>query len=152
MSNDLFDTEEKVFGQKLDNIEYTDRIGVYGIVINEEGNIAVIKTPGGYFLPGGGIENSESHEECIKREFIEETGYDIEIKKYIGSASIYHITRTNQYKRGIGYYYIVNLKDKTHDKVEDDHELIWIDAEECNKKLFLENQAWAVSKALKEEN
>ena len=64
-----------IFGEKLEGIEYTDRIGVYGIVFNNEGKIALIMTPGGYFLPGGGIENTESHRMCLHREFMEETGY-----------------------------------------------------------------------------
>ncbi len=42
-----------IFGEKLEGIEYVNRIGVYGIAFNNEGKIALIKTPGGLFLPGG---------------------------------------------------------------------------------------------------
>ena len=57
------------------------RVGAYGIIINDN-KIALVKTShGNYFLPGGKIEENETPEECIKREFIEEVGLDIEVKK-----------------------------------------------------------------------
>jgi 8-oxo-dGTP diphosphatase len=148
MIDSNFDIDDKIFGEKLENIEYIDRRAVYGIVINDEGEIAVIKTPTGYFLPGGGIENSETYVECLQREFVEETGYEAEVEKFIGRASLYHTSKTNQYLRGIGYFYTASLKFETSYKVEMDHELLWVEPDQCIKCLFLEHQAWAVSKAL----
>lgn len=148
MSDNNLDIIEKVFGEKLENVEYIDRIGIYGIVINRDGKVATIKTSNGYFLPGGGIENSENHEQCLKREFIEETGYDIEIGKYIGKSSLYHISKTHQYLNGIGYFYYVTLKSKIIMEIEEDHELLWIEPMQCINYLFLQHQSWAVSKAL----
>lgn len=138
-----------VFGEKLSGVEYGEKNGVYGILINNYGKVAIIKIATKYFLPGGGIEKGETHEECLKREFVEETGYEIEIVSYIGTASLYHTTKTGQYKRGIGYFYIVNLKADIGNKIEEDHELLWIEPDECVKRLFLEHQAWAVLEALK---
>lgn len=149
MLENTLDNDEKTFGERLEGIEYIERIGVYGIVINNEGKVATIKTPTGYFLPGGGIENGETHKECIDREFIEETGYEVDVKRYIGRSSLYHISKTNQYLYGIGYFYIVDLKCKTNYKIEDDHDLLWIEPGKCIIRLFLEHQAWAVSEALK---
>lgn len=36
-----------------------------------------------YVFPGGGIEEYESKEDCIKRECKEELGIEVEIKKYV---------------------------------------------------------------------
>ncbi|MBE6068537.1 MAG: NUDIX domain-containing protein [Clostridium lundense] len=149
MIENTLNNDQKIFGKKLDEVEYIDRIAVYGIVINNEGKVAVIKTPAGYFLPGGGMENGESHKECIEREFIEETGYKIEIQKFIGRASLYHISKTNQYLRGIGYFYIVSLQCYCGAPIEKDHKLIWLEPNECIKSLFLEHQAWGVSESFK---
>jgi 8-oxo-dGTP diphosphatase len=143
-----FDVDEKVFGVRLDEVEYRNRSAVYGIATSKGGEIAVIKTPGGFFLPGGGIEGAENHVECLQREFLEETGYEIETINFIGRASLYHIARTNECIHGIGYFYTVNLRGNTGCKIEKDHELQWLEAEECIKGLFLEHQSWAVSKAL----
>lgn len=138
-----------IFGEKLEGIEYINRIGVYGIVFNNEGKIALIKTPGEFFLPGGGIENTESHRMCLHREFMEETGYKISIGKYIGKASLYHVTKTNKYMNGIGYFYYVKLNEKISESIENDHELLWKEPKECVECLFLEHQAWAITKACK---
>jgi len=140
--------DEKTFGEMLENVNYIERIGIYGIFINDERKIATIKTPTGYFLPGGGIDEGESHKQCLQREFIEETGYEVTIVRYIGRASLYHRSKINQLLHGIGYFYNVNLKCKTCCKVEEDHELVWLEPDHCTKSLFLEHQRWAVAKAL----
>ena len=137
-----------VFGEKLSTVNYSERVAVYGVAIND-GRVATVKTKVGYFLPGGGIEKDENHRECLKREFIEEIGYKIEIGRYIGNASLYHKTKTGEYKKGIGHFYIVNLTYDTKNKIEEDHDLIWLDINECCKNLFLEHQVWAVLEALK---
>ena len=59
----------KIFGEKL-KTNYRDREGVYLICVNE-GKIAVVKTPKGFFLLGGGLEEGENAENCIIRECIE---------------------------------------------------------------------------------
>jgi len=141
--------EEKVFGEKLEGIEYIDRVGAYGIAFNEEGRVAVVRTSTGYFLPGGGLEGDESHKECIEREFIEETGYKALLNEFIGKASKYHYSDTlKYYMQGIGYFYNVIMEEKYTEDIEFDHELVWLTVEECMKLLFLEHQAWAVSQAV----
>lgn len=136
---------EKIFGTKLEGIQYKERAGVYGVALNEEGNIAVIKTHRGYFLPGGGIETDENHEQCIKREFKEEIGYDINVKQFIGKASSYRYAEgLKGYYHMVGFYYIVELMDKIADPIEEDHELLWMNPKETSESLYLEHQAWAI--------
>ncbi|WP_160680398.1 NUDIX domain-containing protein [Clostridium sp. C8-1-8] len=148
MKNEHIEVEENVFGEKLYGVEYTDRIGVYGITFNKEGKVGTIKKIDKYFLPGGGLEVNEDYEQCVKREFIEETGYEISIKSYIGEAILYHESRTKRKLKGIGHFYIVDLLNFTDKKVEEDHELIWLDPEECIKMLLLEYHSWAVRQAV----
>lgn len=45
---------EKCFGEYNPKIEYRERLGFYAVIINEKWQVCVVKTPGGYFLPGGG--------------------------------------------------------------------------------------------------
>ena len=63
---------------------------------NQKDRIAIIETGDGkYFLPGGGIENTETHEECIKREALEEMGMEIEVGHFIGCAQRYFFPQMN---------------------------------------------------------
>ena len=63
-----------VFGEKLANQEYVNREGAYAIILNDKNEVATVRLPHGYFLPGGGIEGSEDKETCLKRECLEELG------------------------------------------------------------------------------
>lgn len=85
--------DEKIFGERVEGISYVIREGVYGVVFNNIGQVAVIKNSFGYFSSRGGLEDGEVPEECLVREFIEETGYSISIKDFIGKASKYYYYR-----------------------------------------------------------
>ena len=57
------------------------RLGARGIVIREDGKIAIFNksNKNEYKLPGGGLEGEEEPEEAFKREALEETGCEVEI-------------------------------------------------------------------------
>ncbi len=63
--------------------------GVYGILVNE-GKLMVIHKGGGPYknrwdLPGGNLEERETLLEALHREFIEETGLQIEVLSQVGA-------------------------------------------------------------------
>ncbi|GAA0069549.1 hypothetical protein UT300003_10720 [Clostridium sardiniense] len=139
---------KKSFGEKVEGIEYKDRVGAYAIIFDNADRVLVVKTSTGYFLLGGGIENNETHEECIKREALEEGGIYIIVKEFICKGDKYHWSDTLEYyMHGIGYFYIAEMIDKVCEKVEEDHELVWLKIDDCYKKLFLEHQVFAVYQA-----
>lgn len=53
------------------------RPSVYGVLIENE-KILLLKQWEGYDFPGGGMEKHETIIDCLKREFWEETGLDVE--------------------------------------------------------------------------
>ena len=67
------------------------RLGARGIVIREDGKIAVFNkaNKNEYKLPGGGIEGEENPEEAFKREVLEETGCEVEIVECLGTTEEY---------------------------------------------------------------
>lgn len=136
----------KIFGEKK-NVEYEDRIGAY-LIPFKENKVAVVKTSKGYFLLGGGIEEDESNEECIIRECLEESGYDVRIDKYICSAETYGNHYSNnphiEYFHPIQYYYLGEIMEQKQLPLEEDHCLIWVRYEELRGKLFVEMQNWAL--------
>lgn len=139
---------ESVFGEKIENQTYIDRKGVYAIILNEHHQIATVKLPHGYFLPGGGLEGSESKESCLKRECLEELGWEIEINQYVCQASnYYYSTYRNLHLHATGYFYLATKLDKITEPIEHDHELVWLSIEECLSELHLDHQAWAIEQA-----
>lgn len=68
--------------------KYHRAFGVYGICAEDE-KILVINKNGGpyinrYDLPGGSLEEGEALSHAMKREFLEETGIEVEIEENIG--------------------------------------------------------------------
>lgn len=63
-----------VFGRRVEGCPYVVRPSAYALVRNATGELAVVRTVLGYFLPGGGIEAGESPEQTVVREAREECG------------------------------------------------------------------------------
>lgn len=140
----------KVFGEKLEGQNYQKREGAYGIAINKQNEVAIIQMAHGDFLPGGGIEDGETEEECLKRELVEETGYDIEISQFVCKGIEYGFgPRSKKYLKLIGSFYKIKFKNDTGLKSEPDHKLVWKTLDELKDSMRLEYQLWAIKEAFK---
>lgn len=139
-------------GNKIEDIEYRERIGAYALIVNSDNKIALVKRDNNYFLPGGGVENDETYEECLKRECSEEIGFNLELIEYVGKLS--HYTKSikhNKYLKLVGHFYIGKLLDKNELKIEEDHELIWIPIKESSDRMQEEFQAHAIREYIKQQ-
>jgi len=127
--------------QKNKNI----RIGVYGLLILENKILMIKKSrgpyKGKYDLPGGKIEERESLETALKREFIEETGLEIEIKDFIANSEVdEHYKNDSGEDREIyliGSYYFVNIKSGEIKETPDGQDslgAIFVDLNEIKKE------------------
>jgi 8-oxo-dGTP diphosphatase len=111
---------------------YIKRIGAYALIINEKNLLAIVKTNTGYFLPGGGVKENETFENCLQRECIKEIGFKIRILNDIACGNYYfYLTTLNTDMESIGYFYECDL-------------LVWLDPKDAVKSLYLKNQQEAV--------
>ena len=133
----------RVFGTK-ENVEYTDRKGAYLIPVRGE-KVAVMRTPKGYFLLGGGIEEGESDIGCISRECVEEAGCPAVVKDKLCSAETYFCHEETGYFHPVQTYYTGLLLPPVSVPAEKDHELLWVEYSEIKGKMFWEMQDWALS-------
>ncbi|MEI6584541.1 MAG: NUDIX hydrolase [Sediminibacterium sp.] len=98
-------------------------VRVYGILFDEQYRLLVADEfiRGNFFtkLPGGGLEIGEGTRDCLKREFLEETGLDVTIGEHIYTTDFFQISAFNNVDQIISIYYAVtangsiNLETKT---------------------------------------
>ena len=129
------------------------RLGARGIVIREDGKIAIFNknNKNEYKLPGGGLEGEEKPEEAFKREVLEETGCEIEIIETLGTTEEYK--SLNNFKQ-ISYVFVgkvlkdTNQLNVTEKEKDEGAKLLWETPEkalelitECFDKLVASKYA-----------
>ena len=84
-------TDEDLNEKSIEMINPRTRYGARGIVIRNDGKIAVFNKSkkNEYKLPGGGIEENENPKDAFKREVLEETGCTVEIIEELGTIEEY---------------------------------------------------------------
>ena len=86
-------------------------IRVYGLLFDEQQRLLVSDEfiRGNYFtkLPGGGLEIGEGTRDCLKREFMEETGLEVEVGDHIYTTDFFQISAFNNKDQIISIYYQV---------------------------------------------
>ncbi len=111
-----------------------------GILV-EEGKILLIKRAkepdlGKWAIPGGRIEENETAEECLKREFREETGFEIEPVKLVGIYS----DPSRDPRKIIGAVYIVKRTRGEIKAGDDAGEARWFDLGEIPDELAFDHK------------
>lgn len=156
----------------LENSKINYREAVRGIIIKDSRILMVSSNKGDYKFPGGGLNKGESHEEALKREVEEETGYIVSvIKDKLGQITE---RRIDEYEKDSffemnSYYYHCEVSDKKVNQKLDEYESeldfrpVWIqidDVIKLNEDLFKnaekDKNAWLqretlVLKALKDK-
>lgn len=94
-------------------------VRVYGILRNKHGNILLSQEQIGNFpftkFPGGGLEFGEGPEDCVVREFKEETGLEVFCCKHIYTSGFFVQSQIVPEEQVIGIYYEVKPVDEKFD-------------------------------------
>ncbi len=140
-----------VFGQPAPGLDYFVRPAAFGIVENPDGEIALVRVskPGKppYFdLPGGGVDGVETEAQALVREFGEETGLIVEVDRLVATVSQFFLKSNGQPVRNFGGVHVARkVGQNSALKVEDDHELVWLDPRDAVIALRHDAHAWAVA-------
>src|SRR5947209_10902950 len=136
------------FGTPVANVEYIERPGAYAIIRNSSDEIAIIHTPRGYFLPGGGVDPGEDMVTALRREIFEETGLGVEISREIGVAAQYLISaREGIHYKKVGHFFLADFAERLSETFEAEHELLWMPFDKASHTLNHQFQVWALEQA-----
>lgn len=138
------------FGTADPGVDYRDRPAAFGVAVRD-GRIAVVQVskPGmapWTDLPGGALDPGEDDAQAMVREFGEETGLKVRCGPLLMRAGQYfRQTDGNPVNNRSGHYLAEITGEDASLKIEEDHELQWLEPQEALKRLRHGSHAWAVA-------
>jgi 8-oxo-dGTP diphosphatase len=130
------------FGSADAGATYVLRPGGYAVLFNASGAVAVVSTPLGLALPGGGQDEGEAPEDAAVRETREECGLHIRLGKCLGVAD----ELTAHYRKRCTFF-LAEVVAEGVGPGEPDHVLVWLSPEDAVARLLHGSQRWAVAEA-----
>ncbi len=132
------------FGSRLAGVKYIVRPSGYALLRDRDGNVAVVLTPEGNFLPGGGIDPGETPEQAVARECAEECGFAVRVGRLVGEAVQFGWSIKEQvfFEKRCSFFEaeVVGAAAST----EVDHELVWLAPERAARIMYHESHGWAI--------
>ncbi|MFA6296432.1 MAG: NUDIX domain-containing protein [Patescibacteria group bacterium] len=92
-----------------------------------------------YHLPKGTVEDNESLEVTAKREIHEETGYDVELKSYLGFLNSEFERDNAKIKKVTNYFLFTLIDEKQNDFIKEHDQVLWVEISKA-KELVLKNR------------
>ena len=135
-----------VFGARAPDARATVRPSAYGLIENERGQLALVRTPEGVFLPGGGIEAGETPSEAVVREALEECGLVVRIGTWCACAVQFAASKSEHacYEKRSTFVEAL-IAGAPSSASEPDHELVWVEASAARALLAHASHAWAIA-------
>lgn len=135
------------FGTPVAGADYMLRPGGYALIFNTSGEVAVVSTPNGLMLPGGGQNPGETPEVAALREVEEECGLQIRLGDCIGTADelVFAAGDQTHYRKRCTFFSAELVARSSLG--EQDHTLFWLSPLDAAEKLRHESQRWAVVQA-----
>jgi len=138
-----------IFGSPPVDTPAVVRPSAYGVVTDAVANIAVVRTPQGLFLPGGGMEPGETPRATVAREVLEECGLEVHIGAWTVRAVdfVYSPTEETHFEKRSTFLDAQPSGRRTAGR-EPDHELEWMPPQVAVASLAHPSHRWAVERWL----
>lgn len=130
-----------------------------GILFNNENRILIDnrkeeildEANGKWEIPGGKIEFGETPEDAVKREILEETGYNVKVKQIIPYSKVSMWEYSDYKQHTVIFFYICELENEKHVEIKDNriNTYKWISENELSNYNFLPGNREAIEIAIK---
>ncbi len=136
--------ETLIFGSPEPNVQYIERRAAYVVIINDDGEVAMVRGRQKHFLPGGGSLPGETPEDNAIREGHEELARNVRLIRKLGEAIQYFYSAADDrhYKMPAAFF-AGEFTDEPCDGTGE-HELYWLPITEAEQACFHACHAWAV--------
>lgn len=139
------------FGRPDPSLPLRVRPSAYALVLNPHGQLAIVQTPRGVYLPGGGSDPGETAAVTVQRETAEETGLDVAVGVWRRLAIDHVVARDEgaSFEKRSTFCDAVPIR-RSSVAVEQDHSTVWVDPADAVAQLSRESHRWAVGEWLAE--
>ena len=141
--------EDLQFGQAEPGVVYKDRPAAFGIA-QRDGRVALVRVskPGQapwYDLPGGALDHGEDDARALVREFGEETGLIVRARALVVRACQRFRKADGEPVNNRSGHYVAEINGEDAGlKIEEDHELVWLEPAEALVRMRHDSHAWAL--------
>ena len=130
-------------GIKDKNFEYGFRETCFGICVKNN-KIYLTSKNGEISLIGGGKKKGETSEECLCREFLEESGCKIKSIKEFCTIDCFWITKTNYHMDSLAHFFLVDIENEIKKPLEKESKLVIENIDNVINKLEVPYQRKAM--------
>lgn len=147
--------EPPQFGERTPGLVYRDRPSAFGICVGEAGTVAVVRIHRedgsiDHDLPGGALDEGETEEQALAREFREEAGLDVTPGRCFARANQYVPNHTSGPVNNLCGFYEAAESGPRGTIQEPDHDLVWLPPETAAEKMYKGAAAWAIRRWMQE--
>jgi 8-oxo-dGTP diphosphatase len=137
------------FGSPDPEREHRDRPTAFGIAM-KDGKLACVRIEKDgrrdFDLPGGALDAGETPSQAMVREFGEETGLKVSPGQLYACAAQFWIKPDGEAVNNLASFFTAEIESEDPSlKIEDDHTLVWLAADEAVRVLRHDYHAWAVA-------
>ncbi|MDP9236355.1 MAG: NUDIX domain-containing protein [Chloroflexota bacterium] len=133
------------FGERIVGVRYELRSAAYAVIRDSAGKVAVVRSGESYFLVGGGCHSSETPEQTLAREAVEECAQEIAIDRQIGAAIQYFEADGTHFEMQATFFEAHLTADHGG---ESEHELVWLSPDAGQGAMYHECHAWAITQCV----
>jgi 8-oxo-dGTP diphosphatase len=136
------------FGKPTAGFSLIERPSAYVVVRDTNGAVAVVRTPKGHYLPGGGIDAGETPEQTVVRETCEEAGVRISADRIFAHAIQFVFSAEECACFAKDSVFFAGVIVGRCAATEPDHHLLWLLPQEALRLLTHESHRWALEKII----